>query len=84
MNEELVFQQACDRARGEPVPTFDVSGRVLRQIRETRTASNGPLALFAAISAAAAMIVLVYAADVWSTWQDPIAGLLCSAETVLQ
>ncbi len=84
MNEERLLRRMGELARGESVPRFDVSGAVLRSIRTARLQSDAPLAIFAGISAMAAAVVLAYAVETWSAWQDPIAGLLCSMETVLQ
>jgi hypothetical protein len=83
MNEQ-VLKRLGELARQAPAPKVEVSFRVARQIKEVRVPVDKPLAILAGLSATAAAVVLFYAADVWSTWQDPIAGLLNSMEMVLQ
>jgi hypothetical protein len=83
MNEHML-EELGELARQAPAPNVDVSFRVMPQIKEARVPVDRPMAVLAGLSAAAAAIVLAYAVQTWSTWQDPIAGLLSSMETVLQ
>ena len=83
MNEHML-ERLGELARRAPAPKVEVSFRVVGQIREVRAPVDKPLAILAGLSATAAAIVLFYAMDAWSAWQDPIAGLLNSMEMVLQ
>ena len=70
--EKLVF-----KARSEQIPGFDVSGRVLAQIkyRESEIISFLPFDLFAGISVAAASIVAFFSVNVWHYITNPIINL---------
>jgi hypothetical protein len=83
MNEHML-EELGELARRAPAPKVEVSFRVMRQLKEAQVPVDKPMAVFAALSTAAAAIILAYALQTWSTWQDPIAGLLSSMETVLQ
>ena len=84
MNDDRSLEKLAELARQEPIPKVEVSFAVMRQIEQVRPPMDKPLAIMTGLSAAAAAIVLFYAVDAWLTWQDPIAALLCSTNTVLQ
>jgi hypothetical protein len=84
MNNEQMIRELGRLSRQESVPAVEVSLAVMRRTGEAGQVTNKPLAVITGLSAVAAAIVLYFAADVWSSWQDPIAGLLSSVETVLQ
>lgn len=84
MNSDRMLERLSQIARREPAPNVEVSFRVVRQIEQARQPVDRPLAILAGLSAAAAAVVLFYGLDAWSSWQDPIAGLLNSMEMVLQ
>ena len=83
MNQEDLLIRLARLARQEAPPAIRVSDRVVRRIPLGRPTVDVPLAVLAGASAAAAVIVLVYAAHAWSAWQDPITGLLFSMNMVL-
>jgi len=70
--EKLVF-----KARSEQILWFDVSDRVLAQIkyRESEIISFLPFDLFAGISVAAASIVAFFSINVWHCITNPIINL---------
>lgn len=84
MNDERMLSELGRLSRQESVPPVDVSFAVMRRIRLAGEPTNRPLVIITGLSAAAAAIVLYLAVDVWSSWQDPIAGFLSSIDTVLQ
>ena len=83
MNEQML-KRLGELARRAPAPKVEVSFRVARQVKEVQVPVDKTLAIFAAMSATAAAVVLFYAVDAWTSWQDPIAGLLNSMEAVVQ
>ncbi|MGQ9650783.1 MAG: hypothetical protein ACUVXJ_11790 [Phycisphaerae bacterium] len=84
MNSDRVLEQLAELARQEPGPSVEVASVVMRRIETAGQPTNGPLAMMTGLSAATASVVLYFAVDAWSRWQDPIANLLCSADTVLR
>ena len=84
MTDNHALEKLVELARREPAPKVEVSFAVMRRIQYARPPTDKPLAIITGLSAAAAAIVLYFAADAWLTWQDPITALLCSMDTVLQ
>ncbi len=84
MTDDQALTKLAELARQEPTPTVEVSFAVMRQIEYARPSTDRPLAIITGLSAAAAAIVLYFAADAWLTWQDPITAMLCSMDTVMQ
>jgi hypothetical protein len=84
MNQEELLRTLARSAKRESPPVVDVSGPVLRHIRALRLQVDPPMAVMAALSAAAAVILLVYSTGLWSAWQDPMTAMLLSTTPVLQ
>jgi len=84
MSDDQTLEKLAELARREPAPRVEVAFAVMRRIECSRPSTDKPLAIITGLSAAAAAIVLYFAADAWLTWQDPITALLCSMDTVLQ
>jgi hypothetical protein len=77
MNPLERFQRLAEQARSEPVPAVDVAAGVLARLRApaTRRTEETPLWVAAAVSLAAASIVVVLALQAWLALSDPLAGL---------
>ena len=84
MNEEKLLRSLARSAAKEPPPDVDVSGSVLRHIRVFRQKVDPPMAVMAALSAAAAVVLLVYSAGLWSSWRDPMTEMLLFINPVMQ
>jgi len=84
MKDEELIQKLAQSAKAEQIPVVDVSGRVLERIQMTEQSINRPLTIFTGASALAASVVLFFAYQTLSSWQDPIAGLFTSFDVVLQ
>ena len=84
MTDDQTLEKLAELARRQAAPRVEVSFAVMRRIECARPSTDKPLAIMTGLSAAAAAIVLYFAADAWFTWQDPITALLCSMDTVLQ
>ncbi len=83
MNEEERFGRLVRAARMESVPKVNVCEPVMRRLQTPAVQHTDPLGLITALSAAAAVVVVAWAAHAWQTWQDPITGLLCMANMVM-
>jgi hypothetical protein len=63
---------------------MDVTAAVLWEIRGRRPEAYDPMPIIAGSAAAAACIIVAYAAQTWQSLQDPFASLLASVNVVLQ
>ncbi len=84
MRTEEWLEKTSELARAEPAPPVDVCDAVSARLRLPSAKGCGPLAVLAGLSGAAAAIVLAYALDAWSAWQDPITDMFLSTVMVLQ
>jgi len=84
MAELDAIERLAAAARGEAAPTTDVADRVLERIRHRQASRRTPLAYVAMVSAAAAAAVLVFAAQAWITWNDPLVELFSQITLVTQ
>ena len=77
MNEELIIRGLAARARMERPPAVDVTERVMARLRE-QGLENGtadtPFTWFAAMSAAAAILMVCFATSAWETCTDPLTN----------
>lgn len=85
MNRDQWLDELAQKARQERPPSLDVQAEVLRRIRSARTGLDMPTAVATGtFSAAAAIALMMYAGQAWSTWQDPMTELLVSMSMVMQ
>ena len=76
------IQKLAERARLDEAPTMDVSAAVLARIAPRRVPRVLPLSLFAAASAAAAMIVMAIGLYYWLGEPDPMTEYLAPLQMV--
>lgn len=84
MNELDRFEHLARAARREGAPQVDVTEAVLRRLRDRPMRADASMAVVAAASSVAAAVTAAAAVQAWQGWQDPLVGLLCSMNTVLQ
>ncbi len=82
MDEDRLLRNLAAKARTEPVPTVRVRAAVLAEIAAAQEPRSRVLWLFAATSAAAAVIVAVLAQLVTAARQDPFGDFLESVMAV--
>ena len=70
MDQLNKIEKLFERARLVGTPVFHVGDRILAEIEDRRTVQLTPFSIMAALSAAAAVIALVYAVNSWlsMTW----------------
>jgi hypothetical protein len=68
----------------EEIPAFDVTGKVLPAIRaeEAERVSLIPFDIFAAVSAAAASVILFLGINAWLYFTDPLTGLFAPLQEI--
>lgn len=84
MNPDDFLEKLSARARKDVPPPVDVTQAVLARIQSERRPQVDAVAVLAGSSAAAAVIVLAYALQAWSSMRDPISSMLASMNPVLQ
>lgn len=84
MNEVEWLKQMADRAGQDAPPRIDVTAAVLRELRSSPRQEQGPLAVFAAVSAVAAAIVFTVAVQAWQDLGDPLAAMMSSINVVMK
>jgi hypothetical protein len=81
------FERLARRARGEPAPRVNVTGRVMAAIRRSsyRVARvDSPMLVFAGAALAAAALVAVWALPAWDSVHDPLVALFKPLSLVLE
>ena len=81
------FTQLAATARGEDVPSLDVTERVMERITPIDISADGPnrvLAVCGIVSALAAGLAVAVTVWAWSAWADPLSQLFTQTATVIQ
>jgi hypothetical protein len=80
------FEDAARRAREAPAPPVDVTARVVARLRATgrREPPDKTLAWCSAVALAASVVFAAWGYDAWSMLSDPLVGLVCQTEVVLE
>ena len=87
MNETDLLQRLAAASRGEQLPPVDVVGRVMRELAAQRAAPPAGDRIWwigAAVSAAAAAIVVPLSLQMYAAWSEPATNLLTSFDTVMK
>ena len=86
MNRWKHFESLAARAHDEAGPQIDVTARVMDELRRhaVKPVADWPLRLFSALSAAAAVTVLVLAIESWTAAVDPLSNLFGTLTMVMQ
>ncbi len=84
--KRLPFSQLVERARQEQLPIVDVSESVLRRLHRQQLAAVSDWSMWAAaaVSVAAAAMVMVIASYQGALWLDPLSELIRPFTLVVQ
>ena len=84
MNEVERIQKLADAARGTLPPRFDVTDRVLHEIRHREDPSIKIFGTFAAVASLAAMLMIGWVGvEIWGSLNDPLIDMFTYATAVI-
>lgn len=80
------FEDLVTRSRAAPPPPVDATQRVMARLRThvPRETVDPTLAWCTAVALAASVVFTVWGYDAWSTLSDPLNGLLCQTDGMLE
>lgn len=80
------FEDLAARARMAPPPPVDATARVMAKLqsRVHREPVDATLAWCTAVALAASVLCAMWGYDAWSTLSDPLNGLLCQTDGVIE